>query len=150
MFQEKCTPEEERELTEEVQKRGGLDVVRQNDVLLRAVYAARSRRKHTAAMVKLRPGDHEIKAQLRKERTTDGPASHTFGDLKRELSQNWEDAVKHNMEVFEKKFSMLKNDLSDCIHQENLDLVNTLNQGPHDLINHRVCCFRLSSGASEY
>jgi hypothetical protein len=69
----------------------------------------------------------------------------TLKELKADLHEDWRTAVKNNMDVFQRKFSVLQKqlerDLPDFIHEESDRVIRKLRAGPHDRIYDDVSLF---------
>ena len=69
-------------------------------------------------------------------------STFTLQDLKDELHEEWEHAIRKNMETFEGKFALyqrqLQEELSRMIREENNRIIDELNRGPHDKIKDEV------------
>ena len=69
-------------------------------------------------------------------------SAFTLQDLKDELHEGCEVAVRKNMETFEGKFALyqrqLQEELSRVIREENSLIIDELNRGPHDKIKDEV------------
>ena len=80
-------------------------------------------------------------------RTVKG-STFTLQDLKDELFEPWESAVRRNMETFEGKFALyqrqLQEELTRTMQEGTNRIIDELNRGPHDKIKNEVrsCCMR--------
>lgn len=67
---------------------------------------------------------------------------YTLQELKDELHEDWESAIKKNMETFEGKFALyqrqLQDELSRVMKEESNRVIDELNKGPHDKIKDKV------------
>lgn len=75
-------------------------------------------------------------------RTTKG-STFTLQDLKDELFEDWDSAVRRNMETFEGKFALyqrqLQEELTRAMEEGTSRIIDELNKGAHDKINNEVC-----------
>ncbi|KAI0340329.1 hypothetical protein BDW22DRAFT_412068 [Trametopsis cervina] len=137
--------QEELYIASKVEEKGGLQLVQENDVVLRELLELESYVELAKGKSFARPladgilghdsMDAEQSAKLRpeaSERTTQRSALF-LKDLKHNLDEDWNAAVDRNMVVFERKFTM-QQQLASMIHKENDRVIQNLSAGPHDRI----------------
>ena len=70
-------------------------------------------------------------------------STYTLADLREELREDSDVAIRKNFETFQGKFALqqrqLQEELTKVIREENNRLIDAVNAGPHDLIKHEVC-----------
>ena len=136
-------PPEQQRVEEKVVKLGGMAVVRRRDDLLRKLLSDTPIEQSDVATVDegrgkgtQAPPDRDGKL-LTKD--VHKPAYHnSLGELKRELREGWDEAVKRNWRKFESKIEDLKVHVSTVIHEEHDRLIKAMNEGPHEQIEHEV------------
>lgn len=135
MFKQ-MVPSEERILTEKIEAKGGSHVVLENDMLLRELFDDNEKK------VSARSGKENPGKALPTSTRSQGQSTYGLSDLKDELHEGWETAVRKNIQSFEGKFRVeqrrLREQLERFIQDENDRLLTTITSGPHDLIKHPV------------
>ena len=139
MFKQ-LTPPEEIDLARRVQTKGGINAVKDNDHILRELLQESSDRDDKGHSLTSEVRDRDAKnmsAARTKPRST-----YTLSDLKEELFEDSDAAIKKNFLTFEYKFALqqrqLQEELTKVIREENDRVIDAVNRGPHDLIKHEV------------
>ncbi len=141
------TPENEIELARKVEEKGGVQAVKNNDFLLRELDdfqggADSGMKKGASSKTGGGSANHATKTESVNERSAQR-STFTLQDLKDELHEDWDTALKENLKTFEGKFALqqrhLEQALSKFIHEENNRLIDEVNKGPHDKIKNEVC-----------
>ncbi|THH02037.1 hypothetical protein EW026_g779 [Hermanssonia centrifuga] len=136
------TPENEIELARKVEEKGGVQAVKNNDFLLRELDdfqggADSGMKKGASSKTGGGSANHATKTESVNERSAQR-STFTLQDLKDELHEDWDTALKENLKTFEGKFALqqrhLEQALSKFIHEENNRLIDEVNKGPHDKI----------------
>ena len=140
-------PKEEADLAHKVDELGGAAFITHNDKVLNELYlasAASTGKQGSAASVGLgvtdhfQPLDRDAKSYSAKDRQKAGLQSDGLRELKRELVEGYDAAVKKNMATFEIKFKMFKDELTIIMHEESDRVIKAMNSGPHELIKDEV------------
>lgn len=146
-------PKEEADLARRVDELGGAGFVSHNDKILNDLYlasAATAAKQSSGTAVGLsvmdhfQPLDRDAKSYSAKDRQKAGLQNDGLRELKRELTEGYEVAVKKNMAQFEVKFKMFKDELTVIMHEESDRVIKAMNSGPHELIKDEVriaCAF---------
>ncbi|KAI0090196.1 hypothetical protein BDY19DRAFT_887919 [Irpex rosettiformis] len=130
VYRREWTPGGEQQLARRVKEKGGAKYVENSDAALSELAGLDS----PGSVEKNAKGGHSAILQGRSVKE----AAFTLQDLKDELHEGWETAVRKNMETFEGKFALyqrqLQEELSRVIRDENSRIIDELNRGPHDKI----------------
>ena len=135
----RLTPNSERALAERVQKEGGIDTVQNNDQLLRTLLqtSPANAQERGVSSAPSRGGQKNAPKRSTKPRET-----YTLSDLKEELRENQDDALKNHLNAFERRFEMhqrqFKEEIERLVRDGNDRVIDAVTRGPHDLINHPV------------
>ena len=138
------TPSAEKDLASQIKHEGGTDAVIANENTLRILLdeqnklEARNRAESSA--------DEDVRGL---DTTTDKRSIYTVHHLKKELQEDWDTAVKKNLEAFAGKFAIqqrqMQEDMDNAVSRGVDRMINALNQGPHELINNEVIGSRSAS-----
>lgn len=138
-------PANEVQLTEKIELKGGVQMIRTNESALRELFESSENKDFCEASVA--QGGEGIKYQRSTNRDREARMSeYTFDDLKAELKQDLNTMITSNLEAFTGKFQLFYNELyinlEKYIHQEADRVIVEVKRGPHDLIRHHVryCC----------
>ena len=138
MFKQ-LTPSDELALSRRIDARGGPQVVRENDLLLREFLQEDNSAEQKHISKGGASNDHGVKSLSSNSRAS-GRSSYTIHDLKEDLHEDWDTAIKNNLQTFEGKFALqqrqLQEELWKFIHEENNRVIDAVSRGPHDLIKH--------------
>lgn len=143
-------PQVEVYLAARVDENGGIQVVEENDDILRDLLGIETNlqssgrkgilRISSSASLHLETDDTKLRPDV-SERTMLN-STIFLKDLKADLREDWETAVGNNRDVFQRKFAVLQTqlerDLPDYIHRENDRVIQKLTAGPHDGIDDPV------------
>lgn len=142
------TPQVEIDLARKIEEKGGFEAMKSNDFLLRDLdgfqggFASGMKQRSSSKAVREASASYEKKTRGVNERSSQR-STFTLQDLKDELHEDWETAIRKNMETFEGKFALqqrhLQLALSKFIREENNRLIDEVNKGPHDQIKNKVC-----------
>ena len=140
-----------------IQDKGGLSAIRHNHSLLREIEAKFESSTETGQTEasreiisvcdqaathtdQLTPSAERTRNERRSKR-----APSSVGDLERELSESFEDALKDNMAAFNQKFQLRHdqvleelNKFTKLMQEQGDRVVSEINKGPHDMIRHEV------------
>ena len=137
MFKQ-LAPPDEVELARRVQVKGGINAVKDNDHILRELLQETTdgdEKSHP--LIEARDRDKNTPSARAKPHST-----YTPSDLKGELLEDSDAAIKKNFATFEDKFAIrqrqLRDELTKVIREENDRVIDAVNQGPHDLIKQEV------------
>lgn len=126
---EKYVPKDEAQLAEVVKKKGDIRSIQNNEKILRE-------------LVELDNNLESNKGSATHERGTKRDA-FTLKDLREELHEDTEVAIKNNFETFRGKFELyqrqLQQELEKFIADMNNRLLIAVKEGPHDRIRNEVC-----------
>ena len=124
MFQ-KFISADEAKISEKLKGKGDVKAVQKNDALLREL------------------NDLENGLSTGTTERNSKRSAFSMKDLRDELNEDFEQAIKQNLESFEGKFVLyqkqLKQELSKFIRDENDRLLVAVKEGPHDRIKNEVC-----------
>ncbi len=88
---------------------------------------------------------HQTGAVAKLQGRTVKGSTFTLQDLKDELFEDWESAIRRNMETFEGKFALyqrqLQEELMKNMQEGTNRIIDELNRGPHDKIKNEVCTY---------
>ena len=147
MFKQ-MTPEDEQKLARRVEEKGGAHAVRENDKLLREFLDGGDDKKRGGRSGP--PGKDQTEQVVKSQGNNSRPdtrntSSYSMDRLRADLHEDWDDAVKSNLAVFEGKFALqqrqIQEELSRFIRDENNRVIDAVSKGPHDLIKHEVSSF---------
>ena len=104
----RLTPNSERALAERVQKEGGIDTVQNNDQLLRTLLqtSPANAQERGVSSAPSRGGQKNAPKRSTKPRET-----YTLSDLKEELRENQDDALKNHLNAFVNRFYQVEVDV---------------------------------------
>lgn len=146
-------PREEVQLARKIDRKWGIDNVKNDEDLLRELYDAQSgtRQDEDDGEDTTSPFSDRIKAVegknqrlgIGKKSSVGKGSENTFDEFKAQLNENVQSVLQSNLQTFlDGKFSLffkpLEDNLQRYIHEENSELWKKMSKGPHDRIRNKV------------
>ncbi|KAJ3537236.1 hypothetical protein NM688_g6718 [Phlebia brevispora] len=128
IYSEEWTPSNEQQLARKIEEKGGAKFVQNNDAALSEL----------ALLDNAASSDQKSGPAAKLQGRTVQGSTFTLQDLKDELFEDVDSAIRRNMETFEGKFALyqrqLQEELTKTMQEGTSRIIDELNRGPHDKI----------------